>query len=173
SVLQLERTCFPQYFPRVYTTAGPQWGVTLSYFWDTSLFAPILVMLDPVMAREQARRWLALGIYDGYAVDALSGKLSGPWYSANDLSVFTTLHDYVTITGDMGFLDEQAGATSVIGHMQTIALHWQQLEVAATGLADYGGQANLLEEVANYVNQVPSLNGANVWMMRQRAALRQ
>ncbi len=173
SVLQLERTCFPQYFPRVYTTAGPQWGVTLSYFWDTSLFAPILVMLDPVMAREQARRWLALGIYDGYAVDALSGKLSGPWYSANDLSVFTTLHDYVTITGDMGFLDEQAGATSVIGHMQTIALHWQQLEVAATGLADYGGQANLLEEVANYVNQVPSLNGANVWMMRQLAALRQ
>jgi hypothetical protein len=173
SVLQLERTCYPHYFPRVYATAGPQWGVTLSYFWDTALFAPVLVLLDPVMAREQARRWLALGIYDGYAVDALSGRLTGPWYSANDLSVFTMLYGYVTITGDLGFLDERAGGASVIDHLQAIALHWQQLEVAAIGLADYGGQANLLEEVANYVSQVPSLNGANVWMMRQVAALRQ
>jgi|SRR5579875_1153670 len=78
SLLALERTCYPQYFPRVYTTAGPQWGVTLSYFWDTSLFAPLLVLLDPVMAREQAKRWLELGIYNGYAVDALSGELVGP-----------------------------------------------------------------------------------------------
>jgi hypothetical protein len=173
SVLALERTCYPGFFPRVYTTAGPQWGVTLTYFWDTSLFAPILVLLDPDMVREQVTRWLTLGIYDGYAVDALTGQLVGPWYSANDLSVFTMLYDYVTITGDLAFLDEQAGGTSVIDHMQAITVHWQQLVVPATGLADYGGQANLLEEVANYVNQVPSLNGANVWMMRQAAALRQ
>jgi concanavalin A-like lectin/glucanase superfamily protein len=173
SLLALERTSYPQYFPRVYTTAGPQWGVTLSYFWDTSLFAPLLVLLDPAMASQQAKRWLELGIYNGYAVDALSGALVGPWYSANDLSVFTMLLSYVTLTGDMGFLDEQAGGTSVIDHMQAIALHWQQLEVPATGLADYGAQGNLLEEVPDYVNQVPSLNAANVWMMRQLAALRQ
>lgn len=173
SVLESERTNFPQYFPRTYITAGPQWGVTLSYFWDTSLFAPILVLLDPDMAREQAKQWLELGIYNGYAVDALSGELVGPWYSANDLSVFTMLHTYVTLTGDMGFLNEQAGTMSVIDHLQSIALHWQQLVVPATGLADYGDRANLLEEVATYVNQVPSLNAANVWMMRQVADLRQ
>lgn len=173
SLLALERTSYPQYFPRVYTTAGPQWGVTLSYFWDTSLFAPLLVLLDPAMVREQAMRWLELGIYNGYAVDALSGALVGPWYSANDLSVFTMLLSYVTFTGDMGFLDEQAAGMSVIDHMQAMAEHWQQLEVAATGLADYGGESNLLEEVPNYVNQVPSLNGANVWMMRQLATLRE
>ena len=171
SLLALERTSFPHYFPRVYTTAGPQWGVTLSYFWDTSLFAPLLVLLDPVMAREQAKRWLELGIYSGYAVDALSGTLVGPWYSANDLSVFTMLVSYLDLSGDVGFLDEKAGGTSVIDHMQAIALHWQQLEVAATGLADYGAESNLLEEVPDYVNQVPSLNAANVWMMRQVASL--
>jgi hypothetical protein len=173
SLLALERTGYPQYFPRVYTTAGPQWGVTLSYFWDTSLFAPLLVLLDPVMVRDQAMRWLELGIDNGYAVDALSGELVGPWYSANDLSVFTMLLSYVTFTGDMGFLDEQASGMSVIDHMQAMAGHWQQLEVAATGLADYGGESNLLEEVPDYVNQVPSLNGANVWMMRQLATLRE
>lgn len=173
SLLALERTCFPQYFARVYTTAGPQWGVTTSYFWDTSLFAPLLVLLDPVMAREQMARWLELGIYDGYAVDALTGELTGPWYSANDLSVFTMLLSYVQFTGDTKFLDSQVAGTSVIDHMQAISQHWQQLEVAATGLADYGGESNLLEEVPNYVNQVPSLNAANVWMMREVAALRE
>ena len=173
SVLELERTCYPRFFPRVYTTAGPQWGCTLVYFWDTSLFAPILVLLDPAMASQQAKQWLELGIYSGYAVDALTGQLAGPWYSANDLSVFTMLLSYVTFTGDLAFLDEQAGPMTVIDHLQAIALHWQQLLVPATGLADYGGESNLLEEVPNYVNQVPSLNAANVWMMREVAALRQ
>ena len=173
SVLELERTCYPQFFPRAYATAAPQWGCTLVYFWDTSLFAPILSLLDPAMVSQQAKQWLELGIYNGYAVDALSGQLVGPWYSANDQSVFTMLLSYVTYTGDLGFLDEQAGSMTVIDHLQSIALNWQRLVVPATGLADYGGQSNLLEEVANYVNQVPSLNGANVWMMREVAALRQ
>jgi Concanavalin A-like lectin/glucanases superfamily len=173
SVLALERTCYPALGPRVYTTAGPQWGVTLSYLWDTSLFAPVLVLLDPAMAREQAMRWLALGIDGGYAVEALTGQLSGYWYSANDLSVFTVLFDYLRLTGDAGFADELVNGTSVIDHMQAIALHWQRLADPATGLADYGGTENLLEEVASYVNQVPSLNAANVWMMRQLAGLRE
>lgn len=173
SVLESERTNFAEFFPRAYVTAGPQWGVTTTYFWDTSLFAPILVLLDPAMAREQAKHWLELGIYSGYAVDALSGELVGPWYSANDLSVFTMLLACVTLTGDMSFLNERAGSKIVIDHMEAIALHWQQLLVPATGLADYGAPPNLLEEVTNYVNQVPSLNAANVWMMREVAALRQ
>jgi hypothetical protein len=172
SVLALERTCYPDYFPRVYATAGPQWGVTLSYFWDTSLFAPVLVLLDPVMAREQALRWLELGPAGGYAVDALTGQLSGPWYSANDLSVFTVLLSYLKLTGDTGLLATDAGGTSVIDHMQALALHWRQLADPATGLADYGGEPNLLEEVPSYVHQVPSLNAASVWMMRELAALR-
>jgi hypothetical protein len=45
SVLALERTNYSQFLPRTYVTAGPQWGVTLAYFWDTSLFAPLLVQL--------------------------------------------------------------------------------------------------------------------------------
>ena len=170
SMLALERTSYPA-FPRVYTSSGPQWGVTLTYFWDTSLFSPVLVLLDPEMVRAQVLQWLTLGIYDGYATDGLSSALVGPWYSANDLSLFTLLLDYVNLTGDLAFLSEQAGGMTVLAHLQAIALHWQQLVVASTGLADYGGESNLLEEVPNYVNQVPSLNAANVWMMRQAAAL--
>ncbi|MPZ84303.1 MAG: hypothetical protein GEV28_29465 [Actinophytocola sp.] len=173
SVLALERTNYPQHLPRSYVTAGPQWGVTLSYFWDTALFAPLLVLLDPAVAREQAALWLRLGIDNGYAIDALTATLTGPWYSANDLSVFTMLHTYVTFTGDVDFLDEPVAGLPVLDHMQAIALHWQERMVAATGLADYGNARNLLEEVSNYINQVPSLNAANVWMMRQVAELRE
>ncbi len=173
SMLALERTNFAPFLPRTFVTAGPQWGVTLAYFWDTSLFASVLVLLDPVIAREQAKRWLELGIDNGYAIDALSSTLVGPWYSANELSVFTMLLTYVMFSGDLAFLDETVGESSVIDHLQAIALYWQQLVVPATGLADYGGKGNLLEEVPNYVNQVPSLNAADVWMMRQVAALRE
>lgn len=173
SVLELERTNYPQHLPRTYVTAGPQWGVATVYFWDTSLFAPLLVLLDPAMAREEARLWLRLGIDNGYAVDAVSGNLVGPWYSANDLSAFTMLLTYVTFTGDLGFLDEAVAGLSVIDHMQAIALSWQQRVVPETGLADYGAKGNLLEQVSRYINQVPSLNAANVWMMRQTADLRE
>jgi concanavalin A-like lectin/glucanase superfamily protein len=172
SVLALERTDYAQFLPRTYVTAGPQWGVTLAYFWDTSLFAPLLVLLDPVVAREQARRWLERGVGNGYAVDALSSTLVGPWYSANDLSAFTMLLTYMTYTGDVALLDEPIGGQLVIDQMQALAQHWQQLVVPATGLADYGVKGNLLEEVPRYVNQVPSLNAANVWMLRQVADLR-
>ncbi|HEY7047803.1 MAG TPA: LamG domain-containing protein [Jatrophihabitantaceae bacterium] len=172
SVLALERTDYTQFLTRTYVTAGPQWGVTLAYFWDTSLFAPLLVLLDPVVVREQARRWLELGVGNGYAVDALTSTLVGPWYSANDLSAFTMLLTYVTYTGDVALLDEAVGGQPVIDQMQALAQHWQQLVEPATGLADYGAKGNLLEEVPRYVNQVPSLNAANVWMLRQIAELR-
>jgi len=173
SVLALERTNYLKHLPRTYVTAGPQWGVTLVYFWDTALFAPLLAMLDPTVARDEARLWLEKGIDNGYAVDALSGELVGSWYSANDLSAFTMLLTYVKFTGDLAFLDEQIAGRSVLDHLQAIALHWQDRMVPATGLADYGAPGNLLEEVSNYVNQVPSLNAANVWMMREAAELRE
>ncbi|MGW5242200.1 LamG-like jellyroll fold domain-containing protein [Monashia sp. NPDC004114] len=173
SVLELERTSYRQHLPRTYVTAGPQWGVTLCYFWDTALFAPLLVLLDPAIAREEVKVWLQQGIDNGYAVDALSGQLVGPWYSANDLSAFSMLLTYVAYTGDLAFLDETVAGKAVIDHLEDIALHWKQRVIPATGLADYGARGNLLEQVVNYVNQVPSLNAANVWMMREAAALRQ
>jgi len=40
-------------------------------------------------------------------------------------------------------------------------------------MADYGAVNNLLECVPTYIDVVPSLNAANVWMMRRMAALRE
>lgn len=171
TILQVERTQYSA-FPRVFVSCGPEWAVSLTYFWDTSFIAALLAMLDPEVLRDQLMLWLRSDIYDGYAVDMQSGQLVGPWYSANDLSVFTTALTYYDYTGDRSFLDATVGDAKVIDRLESIALHWQELVDDATGLADYGGLSNLLEEVPDYINQVPSLNAANVWMMRQTARLR-
>ena len=159
-------------FPRVYSTVGPDEGTTIVYAWDTSLWAGLLVLLDPAFLKEQISLFLKYGVYNGYAVDYISEKLVGPWYSANDLAIFTTMLRYVNMTGDYAWLQEPAASGSTnLRELEARAANWKNLENNRFGLADYGGLSNLLEEVITYVNMVPSLNAANVWMMDQYSYL--
>ncbi|MFI6599364.1 hypothetical protein ACIBHX_24190 [Nonomuraea sp. NPDC050536] len=162
-------------FDRVYVTGAPEWANTLTYFWDTSYCSVVLALLDPTVLRAQAMYWLTQGIHDGYAVDCVQGGLVGPWYSANDLTVFTTILNYVNYSGDRSALDAAIiadGETSTVLHqLKAIATYWRKLVRTGQSLADYGADHNLLEVLPNYINQVPSFNAANVWMLRQVADL--
>lgn len=151
--------------PRVYVTAAPQYAVTLTYFWDAAMVPTLTALLDPAMMRTQLKRWLAMNVYHCYAQDAFSGQGRGPWYSANDVSLFGMLQSYLQVTGDRDFLNEKAGEKTVAEHMKGLATHWKQL-AGKNGLADYGGAENLLECVPTYIHCVASLNAANVGMMR-------
>jgi len=164
SVASLLRTNFSLQ-PRVDVTAAPQYAVTLTYFWDAAMVPTLTALLDPAMMRAQLKRWLGMNIYRCYAQDAFSGQGRGPWYSANDVSLFGMLQSYLQVTGDQDFLNEKAGEKTVAEHMQGLATHWKQL-AGNHGLADYGGAENLLECVPTYVHRVASLNAANVGMMR-------
>src|SRR5271157_5409756 len=73
SELLLLRTNFTLQ-PRVYITAAPQNAVTLTYFWDAAMVPVLTALLDPVMMREQLKRWLSMNIYHCYAQDCLSGQ---------------------------------------------------------------------------------------------------
>jgi hypothetical protein len=170
SELLLLRTNF-NLQPRVYVTAAPQYAVTLTYFWDAAMVPLLTALLDPEMMREQLKRWLTLDVHRCYAQDALSGQARGPWYSANDVSLFQMLQTYLQATGDWGFLEERAGSQTVVQHMRTLATHWKQLCRSNSSLADYGKADNLLECVPTYVHEVASLNAANVGMMRAFANL--
>lgn len=170
SLLALQRSCFAS-ASRIFSTAAPEWATSLTYFWDTSLWATVWAMLDPVMMRRQLLAWVKLGVNAGYAVDNLSQGLSGPWYAANDLSMFTLLRYYFDHTGDFEFLSEGVAGLTILQHMDAIASHWQSLVQPGQVLADYGEADNLLEAVPTYIHQVPSLNAANVWMMRRTAEL--
>jgi len=170
SVLSVYRTSFPV-APRVYVSNAPEYDAIMMYFWDTREWATALALLDPAMLKQYLREWLRLGIYKGYAEEYLTGTVQGPVYSANDLSIFYQLDTYLNVTGDRAFLAEEIHGKTVLDHMDAIATHWKTLVRPGRILADYGGAENLLECVPTYVNEVPSFNAANVWMMRRMAAI--
>jgi hypothetical protein len=170
SLLSVMRTGLPA-APRVYVSNTPESNCTMMYFWDTREWATAFALLDPVTLKNCLRSWLARGIYNGYAEEYLTGTLQGPWYSANDYSVFILLNDYLNVTGDRAFLSEKINGQTVLQHMDSIATHWESLVQPGQTLADYGGAYNLLECVPTYIHEVASFNAANVWMMRRVAEI--
>ncbi len=170
SLLSVYRTGFPVQ-RRVYVSNTPESNCTMMYFWDTREWATAFALLDPAMLKDCLRSWLARGITNGYAEEYLTGTLQGPWYSANDYSVFILLNDYLNVTGDRAFLAEKIKGQTVLEHMDAIATHWKTLVRPGRTLADYGKASNLLECVPTYIHEVPSFNAANVWMMRRVVAI--
>ncbi|MFI1092550.1 LamG domain-containing protein [Streptomyces sp. NPDC020917] len=158
-------------FDRVYVTGAPEYSNTTTYFWDTSYGSVILALLDPVIMRALTEHWLGKDIYHCYAVDIVQGNGVGPWYSANDLTVFSTILNYVNYSGDTAYLDASVAGATVLQHLTDSATHWQGLVAAGQNLADYGENGNLLEVLPKYTNQVASMNAANVWMMNQASVL--
>lgn len=160
-------------YDRVYVTGAPEYSNTVTYFWDTSYASVMLALLDPAVIRAQTTDCLGRDIYGCYAIDQVQGKNIGPWYSANDLTVFTTVDNYVNYSGDTAFLQKTVGSATVLQHLTNNATHWQSLVPAGQKLADYGANHNLLEVLPKYTNQVASFNAANVWMMNRAATLQQ
>ncbi len=170
SLLSVYRTGFPAQ-RRVYVSNTPESNCTMMYFWDTREWATAFALLDPTTLKDCLRSWLTRGITNGYAEEYLTGTLQGPWYSANDYSVFILLDDYLNVTGDRAFLSESINGQTVLQHLDGIATHWKTLVRPGRTLADYGKAGNLLECVPTYIHEVPSFNAANVCMMRRVAAI--
>ncbi len=108
-----------------------------------------------------------------FGFDARNGGPLGNHYASNDYALFRLVEHYVCITGDLAFLDEQAGRATVLEHLERLAYGWKARQTAATGgvLADFGADPwTLLECVPNYVNAVASFNAAYVGMTRSLAA---
>ncbi len=154
-------------------TASPHWATTLVYFWDTSFFATVWALLDPAAMKEQLKLFLNSDIHSCYAIDFHSLQPVGPWYSANDYSVFRLVTTYVYVTRDWEFMDEPLrNGKTLIDTLEGLALHWRTLTKPGSLLANYGDASNLLETVPTYVEYVPAMNSANVWMLRGMAKLR-
>lgn len=184
SVLALERTNLGPAFnsvlgrtgtfsglDRVYVTASPEYAPTVTYFWDTSYASVILSLLDPTILRTITETWMSKDIYGCYAVEWVQGGTVGPWYSANDLTVFSTVLNYVNYSGDLAYLQATVNGKTVLQRLTDNSTHWTSLVPTGGKLADYGANHNLLEVLPKYTNQVASFNAANVWMMNRAADL--
>jgi hypothetical protein len=120
----------------------PESNCTMMYFWDTREWATAFALLDPATLKDYLRSWLARGITNGYAEEYLTGTLQGPWYIANDYSLFILLDDYLNVTGDRAFLSERIHDQTILEHLSAIATHWKALVRAGRTLADYGKPGN-------------------------------
>jgi hypothetical protein len=167
--LLLCRTGFPL-SERCYVTAGPRWANSLTYFWDAEVWANTLAMLDPAAAKDQIMEWFSLDFHACYAIECYTGKGAGPWYAANDWSIFRTVEAYLEITGDRDFLNRVIYGKTLLQHLDAIAVFHESRPLTERSLlADYGTSVNLLECSPSYIHGVPALNAANVYMLRKAA----
>lgn len=160
--------------PRHYDTLMPRYWQTTTFIWDYSLSSMVHALSDPEEMRGQILHWIGLDINEHFGTEWLTGGPAGNWYSVNQYAMVRLVNDYVTLTGDRAFLDEEVevdGAAGTVGdHVRQWAVEWRDKRVGSA-LADYGEIDNLLECVSTYVHEVASLNAANVWCMRTAAAL--
>jgi hypothetical protein len=162
---------------QAYTTGGPRTGVTTCYYWDNAYQATLLSLLDPAYARKYVLRALSQGLNATYEIDYFSGRGEGRWYAFNDMSLITLALTYVKVSGDADILWDKAASTAdgdprpVLCSLLDLATHAPADGPLTYGLADFGGNLNLLECVPQYQHGVPSLNAASGWMRLELASL--
>jgi hypothetical protein len=165
TLLSLHRTNMKM-CDRVFVTSGER-AKGVVFFWDTSMWAKVFALLEPVGMKQHAKLFLSCDPHRGPVYDMDDGKQWDGWYAANDSTIFTFVSEYINTTGDTAFLDEKVADQTVLEHLDTLATNWQKLQRdKSIMLADYGDNQNLLECAPAYVHRVPSFNAANVWMMR-------
>ena len=160
---------------RTYDTLMPRYWQALTFLWDYSLSALVHSLLDPEVMRRYIEKWITTDIHTHMGTEWLTGEPVGMWYAVNDYAMVQTLDAYLRATGEFDWLSEElsdpAGEPlSIVGHLDRFVGSWRRFRTDS-GLANYGGIGNLLECVSTYVNEVASLNAANVWMLRRAAEL--
>ncbi len=158
----------------VFLTGGPRLGPTTTYFWDHTEWSRLYALLEPAGLRSWLLRALSSPYDRSFGFDTRNGGPLGNHYAANDYALFRLVEHYICVTGDVAFLSAEAGARTVLGHLERLAYGWKARRTAATGgvLADFGADPwTLLECVPNYVNVVASFNAAYAGMTRSLAGL--
>ena len=172
TLMVLHRTNLPIH-DRVYLSGAPRLGATVMFYWDTSMWSTAFALLDPDTMKQHLRGWLELNIDEYFAQDFYGGTGIGFRYSASYVSIFKMLYVYLKVTGDTAFLQEEINGKTVLQTMDDFSMNWKKLVREGDTLADFGGAWDLLECVPTYINRVPSLNAASVWMMRRTAEIRE
>jgi hypothetical protein len=153
----------------------PRYWQSLTFLWDYSLSSFVHSLLDPAVMKTYLEHWMATDVHTHMGTEWLTGEPVGMWYAVNDYAMTRTLDAYLRASGDLDWLAKELPGPggeplSVVAHIDRFACSWRRFR-SESGLANYGGIGNLLECVSTYVNEVASLNAANVWMLRTAGEL--
>ncbi len=177
TMLYLTHLNLPQH-DKVFLTGGPRWGASITFFWDITEWSLLWATVDPEMMKTHLISWITIDPSKHYGMDNISGKGVGNGYSANYWALFQMIRNYVVVSGDQAFLEEEVEGKTIIEHLTTYATNWQKISIYGQPgadselykLADFGDDEwNLLEAVPTYKHIVPSFNAAYVWMMMETA----
>ncbi len=179
TMLYLTHNNLPQH-KKVFLTGGPRWGASITFYWDITEWSTLWAVVDPEMMKEHLSSWIQIDPSKYYGQDNFGGSGVGNGYSANYWALFQMIRSYITISGDVEFLDTTIDGKTVLKHLDDYANNWKNISIfgenGATDeiykLADFGDDEwNLLECVPTYKHIVPSFNAGYIWMMRETASL--
>ena len=179
TMLYLMHNNLPQH-EKVFLTGGPRWGASITFYWDLTEWSTLWAVVDPAMMKEHLSSWIKIDPSKYYGQDNFGGAGVGNGYSANYWALFQMIRSYVSISGDVDFLDSVIDGKTVLNHLDHYANNWKNISIfgenGATDemykLADFGDDEwNLLECVPTYKHIVPSFNAGYIWMMRETASL--
>lgn len=151
-----------------YADCGMDGGAFCSYIWGTTGYgAQINPLCDPAATRAYLLQNFKSKPLEHYAFSPLDGTAIGPHYSYNQYSIVRGIYCYVTLTGDVAFLDEKVDGKTVLEHVIAQATYRDDL-TQPVQLLDYGNNSNLLElrRTKTYEGYVPSPNAERCWSYR-------
>lgn len=150
-----------------YAESGIDGGALNNYCWGVVYISRLMSMIDPVNTRKLLVAYVTSDLERTYALNPATGKGMGVLYSYNYYSIARATYDYITITGDLGILNENIGQETYLDYIYRFCLSREDIK-ADPSLIDFGGNPNMLElkKTTDYCHFTPSPNAERMLIYR-------
>ena len=150
-----------------YAESGLDGGALNNYCWGVVYGSRMMSMIDPEGIRKLLLTYVRSDLQNTYALNPATGKGMGTLYSYNYYSIAKATFDYITITGDLGILNEKIGNETYLDYIYRFCLSQEDLNVEPA-LIDFGDNHNMLElkKTSDYCHYTPSPNAERLLIYR-------